>query len=122
MVLRGAQFQRSGPAGCTFLTRRALSSYTATFPARTAGCHLSTARKPYDAETSDAIPRWRSVLATSRRTRVAWRESVTYVMGILGDCDEHRSINCDADCMHAPARFEWQGGPTGIEAMCGRIG
>ncbi len=31
MVLRGAQFQRSGPAGCTFLTRRALSSYTATF-------------------------------------------------------------------------------------------
>lgn len=32
MVLRGAQFQRSGPAGCTFLTRRALSSYIATFP------------------------------------------------------------------------------------------
>lgn len=31
MVLRGAQFQRSGPAGCKFLTRRALSSYRATF-------------------------------------------------------------------------------------------
>ena len=31
MVLRGAQIQRSGPAGCTFLTRRALSSYTAIF-------------------------------------------------------------------------------------------
>ncbi|WHZ29943.1 MAG: hypothetical protein OJF51_004745 [Nitrospira sp.] len=35
MVLRGAQIQRSGPAGCTFLTRRALFSYTAMFlPAR----------------------------------------------------------------------------------------
>lgn len=31
MVLRGAQIQRSGPAGCTYLTRRALSSYTAMF-------------------------------------------------------------------------------------------
>ena len=31
MVLRGAQFQRSGPAGCAFLTRRALSSYSAMF-------------------------------------------------------------------------------------------
>lgn len=27
MVLRGAQFQRFGPAGCIVLTRRALSSY-----------------------------------------------------------------------------------------------
>lgn len=26
MVLRGAQFQRLGPAGCTFLTRRVLFS------------------------------------------------------------------------------------------------
>ena len=26
MVLRGVEFQRSGPAGCTFLTRRALSN------------------------------------------------------------------------------------------------
>jgi len=39
MVLRGAQFQRSGPAGCTFLTRRALSSYHAMF-AQTAHCRL----------------------------------------------------------------------------------
>lgn len=31
MVLRGAQFQRSGPAGCTFLTRRAFSSCYAMF-------------------------------------------------------------------------------------------
>ena len=31
MVLRGAQFQRSGPAGYAFLTRRALSSYLAKF-------------------------------------------------------------------------------------------
>ena len=31
MVLRGAEFQRSGPAGCRFLTRRALSSYLAAF-------------------------------------------------------------------------------------------
>ena len=31
MVLRGAQFQRSGPAGCAFLTRRALTSYCLTF-------------------------------------------------------------------------------------------
>ena len=31
MVLRGVQFQRSGPAGCAFLTRRALSSYHAAF-------------------------------------------------------------------------------------------
>ena len=30
MVLRGAQFQRSGPAGCAFLTRRALSPSRAT--------------------------------------------------------------------------------------------
>lgn len=28
MVLRGAQFQRSGPAGCAFLTRRVPVSYT----------------------------------------------------------------------------------------------
>lgn len=31
VLLRGAQFQRCGPAGCVFLTRRALSSYTAMF-------------------------------------------------------------------------------------------
>ena len=31
MVLRGAQFLRFGPAGCVFLTRRALSSYRARF-------------------------------------------------------------------------------------------
>lgn len=31
MVLRGAQFLRSGPAGCASLTRRALFSYRATF-------------------------------------------------------------------------------------------
>ncbi len=31
MVLRGAQFQRSGPAGYRFLTRQALSLYRATF-------------------------------------------------------------------------------------------
>lgn len=30
MVLCGAQFQRSGPAGCKFRTRRALSSYRVT--------------------------------------------------------------------------------------------
>ena len=29
MVLRGAQFQRSGPAGCEFLTRRVPPSYCA---------------------------------------------------------------------------------------------
>lgn len=34
MVLRGAQFQRFGPAGCMFLTRRALSLYQATFVQR----------------------------------------------------------------------------------------
>jgi len=34
MVLRGAQFQRSGPARCKFLTRRALSLYQATFVQR----------------------------------------------------------------------------------------
>jgi hypothetical protein len=32
MVLRGAQFQRFGPAGCILLTRRALPSCSATFP------------------------------------------------------------------------------------------
>ncbi|HSA84645.1 MAG TPA: hypothetical protein VLE46_00565 [Nitrospira sp.] len=32
MVLRGEQFQRFGPAGCIYLTRRALSSYRATSP------------------------------------------------------------------------------------------
>lgn len=31
MVLRGAQSLRSGPAGCAFLTRRALSSYQTRF-------------------------------------------------------------------------------------------
>ena len=31
MVLRGAQFHRSGPAGCAFLTIRVLSSYSAMF-------------------------------------------------------------------------------------------
>lgn len=31
MVLRGAQFQRFGPAGCACLTRRALSLYSAMF-------------------------------------------------------------------------------------------
>lgn len=31
MVLRGAQFQRSRPAWCKFLTRQALSAYRATF-------------------------------------------------------------------------------------------
>lgn len=36
MVLRGAQFQRSGPAGCTFLARQALSSYPATLVHRQA--------------------------------------------------------------------------------------
>lgn len=34
MVLRGAQFQRSGPARCKFLTRQALSSYRVTFAQR----------------------------------------------------------------------------------------
>jgi hypothetical protein len=36
MVLRGAQFQRSGPAGCRLLTRQALSSYRVTFVQRRA--------------------------------------------------------------------------------------
>lgn len=31
MVLRGAQFQRSGPAGCALLTRRVPLSYTDKF-------------------------------------------------------------------------------------------
>jgi len=31
MVLRGAQFQRCGPAGCALLTRRVLVSYTDKF-------------------------------------------------------------------------------------------
>ncbi len=31
MVLRGTQFQRFGPAGCAFLTRRAFISYCLTF-------------------------------------------------------------------------------------------
>lgn len=31
MVLRGAQFQRSGPVGRVFLTRRVLPSFTAVF-------------------------------------------------------------------------------------------
>jgi len=31
MVLRGAQFQRSGRVGCALLTRRVLPSYTAVF-------------------------------------------------------------------------------------------
>ncbi len=31
MVLRGAQFQRPGPDGCAFLTRRAFSSDRAMF-------------------------------------------------------------------------------------------
>ncbi|OQW37735.1 MAG: hypothetical protein A4C66_12335 [Nitrospira sp. HN-bin3] len=31
MVLRGAQFHRFGPAGCGFLTRRALPSYQTRF-------------------------------------------------------------------------------------------
>ncbi len=36
MVLRGAQFQRSKPARCRLLTRRALSSYRVTFVQRRA--------------------------------------------------------------------------------------
>lgn len=86
MVLRGAQFQRCGPAGCAFLTRRALSSYTADFlqERSDAGCLRHESRITH--RCMGAVPRRRSVLATSRRTRVALRESVTYVMGILGDC------------------------------------
>ena len=36
MVFSGAQFQRSGPARCKFLTRRALSSFLVTFVQRRA--------------------------------------------------------------------------------------
>ncbi len=107
MVLRGAQFRRSGPAGCIFLTRRALSSCNCRFSTRTAGCHLPATREPDDVQTS-AIPRRRSMSATSHRTRVTWRGSVTYVRGILGNCDQPRSIDRDADCVHAVARFQWQ--------------
>ena len=122
MVLRGAQFQRSGPAGCTFLTRRAFPSCYAMFvqgrfdtvclPQRSLITRRRLMRSTAEIGT----------VSTLRRTRVTWRESVTYVMGILGDCNWHWSINRDADCLHAPARFEWQGGPAGIEARCRRIG
>ena len=85
MVLRGAEFQRSGPAGCTFLTRRALSDTAMFLQGRSDATFLQHGNRI--AHRSDAIPRCRSVSAISQRTRVTWRESVTYVMGILGNCD-----------------------------------
>jgi hypothetical protein len=105
MVLRGAQIQRSGPGGCTFLTGRALFSCTAMFLQERAhavfpqsGSRM-THRRPmrFHGEIKSA---------PSQRTRATWRERVAYVMGILGDRDQHWSIDRDADCVYTPARIE----------------
>jgi hypothetical protein len=46
------------------------------------------------------------MLAPSQRTRVAWCERVTYVMGILGNRDQPWNIDRDAASLYAPTRIE----------------
>ncbi len=105
MVLRGAQIQRSGPAGCTFLTGRALSSYTAMFLQERAHAVCPQFGSRMTHRRLMGFHGGHSV-APPQRTRVTWRESVTYVMGILGNCHQHWSIGRDADCVYASARIE----------------
>lgn len=52
MVLRGVQFQRSGPAGCAFLTRRALFWHRVTVAAGQFHAICLQLRKPDDARTA----------------------------------------------------------------------
>ena len=55
-----------------------------------------------------------NLMKDSRRMR----EQVIYVMDLLGNRHRSRSLGGDADCVHAPALFQWQRGPTGIKARC----
>ena len=48
-----------------------------------------------------------------QRTRVGWRERVTYVMGVLGNSDRHRSHGDDADGLYGLSLFRWDSGLTG---------
>jgi hypothetical protein len=121
MVLRGAQFQRFGPAGCILRTRRALSSYTATFELGQSGAvHLRQRSRMIHGQPCDSTAEIDAGIL--RRTRVAWREQVTYVVDLLGNHHRPRSLSGNAACVHAHALFQWQRGPTGIETRCRWIG
>lgn len=49
-----------------------------------------------------------------QRTRVGWRERVTYVMGILGNSDRRRCHGGDADGLYGLSLFRWDTGSAGI--------
>lgn len=57
MVLRGAQFQRSGPAGCTFLARQALFAYPATLVQKQVDGRSNATGEPHFAYTAGTTPR-----------------------------------------------------------------
>jgi hypothetical protein len=74
MVLRGAQFQRSGPAGCAFVTRQAFSSYRAMFVKDSSVPFARSEESEFRAGTRCDSTVERSVLGTSQRTRVVGHE------------------------------------------------
>ena len=122
MVLRGAQSLRFGPAGCAFLTRRALSSHQTRFRQEQFRCHPSATRRSDDERAWEWTPQKRFVLAISQRTRIAWCEQVMYVMGILGNRHRAHSHGDHGDCVYPLAVFGWRQGGTEIEVKCRQIG
>ncbi|HWF59345.1 MAG TPA: hypothetical protein VN666_03430 [Nitrospira sp.] len=106
MVLRGAQFQRSGPAGCTFLTRRALSSYRAAFAQGRFGVvrmhqeSRTTFRRLMRFHGGDQYSQSHEGLASHGAS------GVTYVMGILGNRHRPRNFGGDADYVHTHTLFQ----------------
>jgi hypothetical protein len=109
MVFRGAQFQQSEPAGCRFLTKRALSSYRVTFVQRWAD--------------ADCLPQGRRMthrcLMHSHGRGQCWqphkglgphgaRERVIYVLDLLGNRHRPRILSGDADRMRTPSLFQWK--------------
>ena len=84
MVLRGAQFQRSGPAGWTFLTRRALASYHALFVQG----RLDTVCLPQRSlitRKSDAIPRRRFVPSQPHEGLASRAREGDLCHGVIGE-------------------------------------
>lgn len=110
MVLRGAQFQRFGPAGCACLTRRALSLYSAMFmQEQSAAVDLPEEGRVTRGHLSglhSGDQYWQPHNKDSRRRR----EQVTYVMGILGN--RHRTVcyGGDADRVHSSSFLRSQRG------------
>lgn len=98
MVFRGAWFQRFGPAGCVIPTRQTPASDTAELTRRCARCSLSHAGKSDRTQAPD-VTQWKKAVGI-QRARVAGREGVTYVMGILGNRDWPRSVGRDAACLY----------------------